>query len=415
MSLSAIVDNHLIDVLTHLPISSVFCLWCVSKQFKEWYRREQSLIMLRCVSKKHTHFNTTNFTLKRLMKLTSFPTSEELGFKPYLFKYFGKLYCNYSSESEDIENAMMGVVSTLGNIKQISYLSAENKSYILTSDGKITVVHVERSEQDEELEVVFRTLNLVHKIVHISSDFDLLLMATEEGFVYEYNVSKSMTFELKPDVIDIVQVSVSNTYRLMLDKYGKVWIFGKGIPHGPNFNYRCLPGFPDILESDEPICVPGLSDVVKIVSGYQFSLILTNNGAVYGLGCNMYGQMKVNLQEYLSVPTLIIESDVVDIFCGIYHSIILDENGCVTKFGVMSDVVSDTTLYCESVGIDYCRPINVPETDYIKCLSTKAKFVTSDCNHLSLVVERSNLFETNIIIDDDDLVERCYIDMVLGK
>lgn len=72
--------------------------------------------------------------------------------------------------------------------------------------------------------------------------------------------------------------------------------------------------------------VPSLDGVVQIACGQNHSLALTNDGKIFGWGCNKFRQLADNEALTLNRPTLIYESRSTDIklLCGWTHSAILD-------------------------------------------------------------------------------------------
>jgi alpha-tubulin suppressor-like RCC1 family protein len=77
-------------------------------------------------------------------------------------------------------------------------------------------------------------------------------------------------------------------------------------------------------------------DIVKISAGDYHSIILKKNGFVYSFGYGLYFQLGVgplNANSEKPVPPLNIYSGVADVCAGGSFSLILTENGKVYGFG----------------------------------------------------------------------------------
>ncbi|WP_151734150.1 RCC1 domain-containing protein [Paenibacillus tengchongensis] len=85
-----------------------------------------------------------------------------------------------------------------------------------------------------------------------------------------------------------------------------------------------------------PQKVTSLANVKLVAMGYYHTLVLLDNGDLYGMGYNYYGQLGLsvnwNTDNSLTTPTYIMDN-VKDIACGYMHSVVLLNNGDVYTFG----------------------------------------------------------------------------------
>lgn len=78
------------------------------------------------------------------------------------------------------------------------------------------------------------------------------------------------------------------------------------------------------------------TSVVQIACGYYFFLALTEDGKVYLMGNNDYGQLGIGTNKPQPTPIYLKSLQgipVQQISCGAYHSIVLTVSGSVFSFG----------------------------------------------------------------------------------
>ncbi|XP_075043650.1 secretion-regulating guanine nucleotide exchange factor isoform X2 [Mixophyes fleayi] len=86
--------------------------------------------------------------------------------------------------------------------------------------------------------------------------------------------------------------------------------------------------------------------VAKISCGWDFSIILTENGHLLSCGSNAFGQLGVTRQKSSSVPKPVqnVKEKVVDITAGLRHSLALTESGQTLQWG--SGLASHAKRFC---------------------------------------------------------------------
>lgn len=118
----------------------------------------------------------------------------------------------------------------------------------------------------------------------------------------------------------IVSASMSETYTLFLDIEGHFWFCGSLV---------CPQ-----KEQNIPVQIDNVSDIIKISSGGQHSLLLDHKGNVFSFGENNRGQLGFDDSNREILPRKITGIPVIsDICCGRYHSILLDIHGQCWGFG----------------------------------------------------------------------------------
>ena len=125
----------------------------------------------------------------------------------------------------------------------------------------------------------------------------------------------------------ITDVAGGGSLSLALKNDGTVWVWGG--------NYFGQLGDGTRTQRTTPVQVSGLSGIVAIASGYSHNLALKNDGTVWGWGDNYYGQMglvssciAIEIPEQLSGL-----SEIKAIACGYAHSIALRNDGTVWALG----------------------------------------------------------------------------------
>lgn len=129
---------------------------------------------------------------------------------------------------------------------------------------------------------------------------------------------------------NVVSVGAAFDHALALTSDGTVWGWGEspglGLDSGDNF-----------FAQDAPVILSTPAHVVKVVSGYRFSLLLTSDGTVYSVGNNVSGQLGLPdrfVPTWQAIPGL---SGIVDVAVseglGGGFTIALDRTGHVFVFG----------------------------------------------------------------------------------
>ncbi|RLG04369.1 MAG: hypothetical protein DRN68_09895, partial [Thaumarchaeota archaeon] len=129
----------------------------------------------------------------------------------------------------------------------------------------------------------------------------------------------------------IVTIAAGDAHSLVLSKNGDIYAFGNN-----DYGQLGLGLFPGVCPPTKIEGIP--APAVAIAAGCNHSLVLLENGDVYGFGSNHYGQLgPSNVGNYIRRPIKIggLPEPVVAIAAGCDHSLVLLENGDVYAFGKM--------------------------------------------------------------------------------
>lgn len=166
------------------------------------------------------------------------------------------------------------------------------------------------------------------KIVRISCGSRLTVALTKGGKVF--NVPNLLNF----DGTKIIDVQTGREHCLLLDNAGNVFTFGCGS--------RGQLGHSMLEDEDEPKLVEALAGIKikQISAGGWHSCAVSYDGDLYTWGWNSNGQMGLKNQNVMATPTVIdINSNlssvenVVKVACGSKHTVILLDNGKVYGMG----------------------------------------------------------------------------------
>ena len=290
MSLTAIANVCLPNVLSFLPKRHLFDLLFVCKQFKDLYSSSVIISTLRNILKQNTHFNTfdtTSFPLKRLMKMSKFSSPQELGIKPYLYDYL----------DGDCDHLKMEVIHDL-DVKEIQTFNffeivynhnvlSEN-CFVVTSDGKLFLVDkfdVSKCPGMLKRKQIILPFNVSQ--ICFSDTFTLILSTTGEVYTSRSTIPENPSLV---EGIPSIQKLYQNSQTLsLLDFSDKVWM----VTHVEDNKFSVK-------------VIDGLHNVVKMVAGYKNFLALTNDGNVYEFDVNYETPKRIQTNSFI-VDIFIIE------------------------------------------------------------------------------------------------------------
>lgn len=140
----------------------------------------------------------------------------------------------------------------------------------------------------------------------------------------------------KPEKVDgleanqIVQIGAGHSFSLALDKCGELFCWGAIT--GQVDDEELLYSKPTRIKSS-----PDTQPIVQIACGHYHFLFLTNDGKVYVMGNNDYGQLGLGTTKNIVAQPVYLKSlqgiPVMQIACGAYHSMVLTVSGNIFSFG----------------------------------------------------------------------------------
>jgi len=170
------------------------------------------------------------------------------------------------------------------------------------------------------------------------------------------NTNNKLTFNLiNPDISgNIIKVVTGNSHSLVLLDNGDVYGCGLnnygqlGILNDLNYNYKT---------SFVKITNPSNLRAVNIATGDLHSLILYNDGNIYGCGMNNYGQLGITETTSPTTQLTLIQKptnvsgNAINIVAGAYHSLVLYDDGNAYACGLnnygqlgLGDTINKNTL-----------------------------------------------------------------------
>ncbi len=131
------------------------------------------------------------------------------------------------------------------------------------------------------------------------------------------------------NLTDVIDIAAGEEFSVAVKSNGTVWTWGK------NARGQLGNGTSDGSSHLLPTQVPGLTNVIAVSAGYEFTLALKSDGTVWAWGQNIYGQIGNNTSmNNVKSPTKVLDlTDVVSIATGYNHSVALKSDGTVWFWG----------------------------------------------------------------------------------
>ena len=148
-------------------------------------------------------------------------------------------------------------------------------------------------------------------------------------------ITMNQTYTTK-NITPIIQISSGHGYYLLLDKYGDVFIFGRGHRLGfimlaktSDIEYISLAGYVVATHKNNtiekiPTKIPNLQNIISISTNNCNSLVLDFNGNIYAFGANNKYFFKLNDTRLpVQIPKFL---NVTQISCGFDHYLFVNKN-----------------------------------------------------------------------------------------
>ncbi len=128
------------------------------------------------------------------------------------------------------------------------------------------------------------------------------------------------------NILNIIDIDGGDRHSIALRNDGTVWAWG-------NNNFGQL-GDGTNIDSNVPVQVFGLTNIVDVSSGFNHSLALRSDGTVWAWGYNFYGQLGDGTNIDSNVPVQVLNiTNAVSIAAGYDHSLALLNDGTVWAWG----------------------------------------------------------------------------------
>jgi hypothetical protein len=319
-------------IISKLDIHSIQLICEISYNFSKFCRTHLQPILLQNLKCK-TNINISNFSIKQLLFLdknlkADMDIIDTSGYYHSLILKDNKIY--------DGSN----IIEYLDDIIQIA--TSNNHALALTAEGEVFSFGNNDYGQlglghNFECSVPQLINNISDVIcVSVSDRHSLLLMSN--GNVYMCGNYNNI-FE-KLDLDNVIQISAGFSHSLALTKEGKIYLLDDS-----NISIKLSDLVDQISDSQEisNISIKLLmenSDIISISTGYDHSLLLDKKGIIYGYGNNEYGQLGLN-EKIIECPSVITGLDnIVHIVAGDKYSLIMTNDGGVFKFGLEDDKIN---------------------------------------------------------------------------
>lgn len=194
--------------------------------------------------------------------------------------------------------------------------------------------------EEETIPTPTKNKHLSLNIKQVSCGVNHTLFLVDDGSVYSCG---NNDFEQlghggprkKPEKVEgleadsIVQIAAGHSFSLALNKHGQLFCWGAVSGQTD-----------DDLFFIKPVQIRFGQDyqqIVQIVCGYYFFMYLTNDGKIYVMGNNNYGQLGLGSTKIAMSQPVYLQSlqgiPVMQIACGAYHSMVLTVSGNIFSFG----------------------------------------------------------------------------------
>lgn len=226
-------------------------------------------------------------------------------------------------------------ITNLTNVMQV--VANEQLSMILSVSGDVYYF----GQRFNRVNKFPTLLEFDQKIRMIAHGLNHYLFLGVDGSVYGSGLNKSgqlgsiaetIILEKILGLSDIVKISAGNDYSLALNNKGHVYVFG-------NNNLGQL-GIGEYTLVITPVRNLYLNNIVDITAGNNHSLALsTNNGYLYGFGSNDFGQLAIPYEsvKYKRFPA-VIARDVVNMTVKGDCSMVKDDKGQQFVTGLLNNL-----------------------------------------------------------------------------
>ncbi len=131
---------------------------------------------------------------------------------------------------------------------------------------------------------------------------------------------------------NVIAIAGGGKHSLALKSDGTVWAWGDGY-----YGQLGDGGYSYLHFKTTPVQVTGLSNVIAIAAGHDYSLALKSDGTVWGWGHDDFGQLGVGVSSWLHLilsPVQVMNlTNVIAIASGSHHSLALKSDGTVWAWG----------------------------------------------------------------------------------
>lgn len=184
-------------------------------------------------------------------------------------------------------------------------------------------------------------LETTSKIIQVASGHTFTIVLFEDGSMQTFGTRGDIVYKVPTSIIifnnktKIIKVAAGCSHVLLLTDDKKVYGFGSSYNYELNTDaYVAIFNWIEIIIDNKD------GNVIDIACGYNFSMILLDNGDLYSCGTNSLGQLgqKSDLDKN-KLGKIFFEKNVIvkKIACGRDHAMLLDINGNIWSWGCNND------------------------------------------------------------------------------
>ena len=299
-------------IVSELDIDSVKLICEISCNFSKFCRDHLQPILIKNLKCK-SWININNFSMKQLLYLSK-NLDSDMSIKPNGYYHSLILKDNKIYDGDNVIHPKY-----LDDIIQIA--ASNNHALALTAEGEVFVFgNNDRGQlglgHNFDCNIP-QLINDVSDAIFVSVSDKHSMILTANGDVYMSGSDDNNVFE-KLELEDIVQISAGYLHSSALSSDGKIYI---------------------ISLSEVKLLIEN-AEIISISTGYDHSLFLDKKGLIYVYGNNNYGQLGPN-EKIVETPSIITGlDDIIHIVAGNKYSLVMTNNGEVFKFGLEDDKIN---------------------------------------------------------------------------
>lgn len=178
------------------------------------------------------------------------------------------------------------------------------------------------------------------KIIAVSAGEDHTAFITEQGQLYAMGRNDyrqlglgDITFVTKPTLVGeykVVSVSAGKLHTAFITDQGHLYVMGMNLHGELGLGHRFRVLNPTLVEA--PTGVEGFKVAAVSAGGYHTAFI-TDQGHLYAMGSNEYGQLGIRQRGFVATPTLVIKLKVIAVSAGGNHTAFISLQGDVYVMG----------------------------------------------------------------------------------
>ena len=199
------------------------------------------------------------------------------------------------------------------------------------NDKEVYVLGSKEPSDESHLPVQIRSLS---NIVEVSCSKLNTVFLDYYGHVWQSKIPNiGINEDFRPSRVEgiplMISVACGESHVCCISHEFHIWSFGNG-SHG---QLGFTPETDEICNA-KPRKVPGVSPAQKVQCGYQHSVVLTKDGAVFACGSSKYGRLGIpTSRDKLFSFTQVNVPETVDISCGMDYTVFLTDEGKVFACG----------------------------------------------------------------------------------